>query len=62
MAIRPKPYKKICNKCGYFKIVRPKSDMVDESWEIGKKCPRCGSLDFKRKELNKLEKILFCAF
>jgi transcription elongation factor Elf1 len=40
MPIQPKPYKLVCPKCGYTKIVAPKSDaslMIEDL----SSCPKC---------------------
>lgn len=41
--IRPKPFKKVCEQCGWSKVYHPKSDVVDASWGLESKCPKCGS-------------------
>ncbi len=40
MPIQPKPYKLVCQKCGYTKIVTPKSDssFIIEDLSF---CPKC---------------------
>ena len=40
MPIPPKPFIKSCPKCGYFKVLRPKSD-TDISYLLASKCPKC---------------------
>lgn len=52
MPIKPNDYKCICPKCGYSKIVIPKSD-VDMFFPI---CPKCEVL-MDRKDLNMLDKL-----
>ena len=54
--IQPKPYKLKCPKCGYSKVVAPKSDVVDlrDSFVI---CPKCNEM-MERKELSALDNIL----
>lgn len=53
MPIKPSPYKMVCPKCGYSKIVRPKSDCLDIR-DVFSKCPKC-NLDMERKPLNILD-------
>jgi len=38
--IKPAPYKLICPKCNYFKIVRPQSDCLNIT-EMMDICPKC---------------------
>ncbi len=53
--IAPKPFKYICKKCKYEKIVKPKSD-VFPSVDMINICPKCkGSM--QRKELSPLDNI-----
>jgi Zn finger protein HypA/HybF involved in hydrogenase expression len=40
MPIAPQPFKQVCPKCGYSKIVKPKSDVIDASWGFPI-CPKC---------------------
>ena len=53
--IAPKPFKFKCSKCGYSKIVKPKSDVVDPR-DMMNICPKCNT-KMNRKELNILDKI-----
>lgn len=40
--IQPKPFKKVCDKCGWSKVYHPKSDTFDPTWGLETKCPKCG--------------------
>ena len=40
MAVRPKPYKLVCPKCGFTKIVTPKSDASTMIEDLSS-CPKC---------------------
>ncbi len=54
--IAPQPFKYKCPKCGYSKIVKPKSDVIDLV-EMLNICPKCKS-EMERVELNILETIV----
>ncbi|PWE23567.1 hypothetical protein DF188_02530 [Aliarcobacter skirrowii] len=62
MAIKPKPYKLVCPKCGFSKVVAPKSDALSPKDLIAMSpiCKKCGE-KMERKDLNKLD-ILFSIF
>ncbi|MBT0815257.1 hypothetical protein [Campylobacter lari] len=51
--IRPMPFKKVCKKCGYSKVIVPKSDVMSFSGEIFS-CPKCKE-HLQRKNANALE-------
>ena len=55
--IVPKPFKLKCNQCGYSKIVKPKSDVLNPLDFIST-CPKCNN-QMERKELNVIEKIFW---
>jgi len=55
--IAPQPFKYECSNCGYSKIVKPKSDVVNPI-EWNNICPKCQA-KMKRKELNLIEKIFW---
>ena len=40
MSAQPKPYKIVCPKCGYTKIVAPKSDASFMLEDLSS-CPKC---------------------
>ena len=40
MAVRPNPYKLVCPKCGFTKIVTPKSDASTMIEDLSS-CPKC---------------------
>lgn len=50
--IRPMPFKKVCKKCGYSKVIVPKSDVMSFSGEIFS-CPKCKE-PLQRKNANAL--------
>ena len=54
--IAPQPFKYKCPKCGYNKIVKPKSDVIDLV-EMLNICPKCKS-EMDRVELGILEKTV----
>ena len=45
MAVRPNPYKLVCPKCGYSKIVAPKSDCLtgEDLLAMNPVCKKCGN-------------------
>jgi len=51
----PQPFKFVCLKCGYIKIVKPKSDVVNPIDMINT-CPKCGA-KMEKKELNSFDVI-----
>lgn len=53
--IQPKPYKYVCPKCKFSKIVQPKSDVVNII-EESPFCPKCNTI-MDIKELNNFEKV-----
>lgn len=53
--IQPQPFKFVCPKCGYSKIVKPKSDVLDPRDMIST-CPKCES-KMEKKELNAFDNI-----
>jgi len=55
--IAPKPFKFKCKQCGYSKIVKPKSDVLNPLDFIST-CPKCNN-QMERKELNVIEKIFW---
>ncbi|MBK6303433.1 MAG: hypothetical protein IPF43_05890 [Arcobacter sp.] len=40
MPVQPKPYKLVCPKCGFTKIVTPKSDASTMMEDLSS-CPKC---------------------
>jgi len=54
--IAPQPFKYKCPKCGYSKIVKPKSDAIDIVAMLNI-CPKCKS-EMDRVELNILEAVI----
>ncbi len=53
--IQPKPFKFACPKCGYSKVVKPKSDVLNPLDMMGA-CPKCKT-KMERKELNVFDNI-----
>ena len=53
--IKPPPFKSKCPKCGYSKIVRPKSDVINPM-EWMSRCPKCKS-KMDRVKLNPIEEV-----
>ena len=55
MPVTPRPFKYKCPKCGYSKIVRPKSDVINPiEWD--NTCPKCQAA-MESKELNIIEQV-----
>lgn len=48
MPVQPKPFSLICPKCGFSKVVQPKSDVV-EPLEMVSLCSKCDFLMEKKK-------------
>lgn len=53
--IQTKPFKFECPKCGYSKVVKPKSDAMSPM-DIRNTCPKCNS-KMQRKELNTFDSL-----
>lgn len=53
--IQPQPFKYQCPKCGYTKVVRLKSDVVDPR-EMFNICSKCNS-SMKKVDLNIIDKL-----
>lgn len=55
MAVQPKPFKVHCPKCGFSKIIAPRSDVLSglDTLSI---CPKC-STKLERAALNPLDKL-----
>lgn len=58
MAVRPNPYKLECPKCGYSKIVSPKSDVFSpkDLVNMSPVCPKCGE-KMERRSVDILDSI-----
>ena len=54
--IQPSPYKYVCPKCGYSKVVRPKSDVLNPL-DLMDKCPKCSS-KMGREKLSFFDNLL----
>ena len=53
--IKPPPFKYKCLNCGYSKIVRPRSDVINPL-EWNSRCPKC-STTMDRVKLNPIEEV-----
>jgi len=53
--IQPKPFKFLCEQCGYSKVVKPKSDALNPMDMINT-CPKCKS-KMEKVDLNIVDKI-----
>jgi len=53
--IAPQPFKLKCNKCGYLKIVKLKSDVLDII-DINTYCPKC-NIKMNKVPLNIFDKV-----
>ncbi len=56
MPIQPRLFKYVCSKCGYEKVVKPKSDALNIS-HILSSCPKCKNSVIEKKELNTFDNI-----
>jgi len=54
--ITPEPFKRKCPKCGYSKIVKPKSDVLTPN-DINALCPKCNIM-METQALNAVERIM----
>jgi len=54
--IAPQPFKFKCSKCGYSKIVKPKSDVINIT-DISTYCPKCNT-KMKKVPLGIIDKFL----
>ena len=63
MAIKPNPYKLVCPKCGFSKVVAPKSDVLTmkDLKDMNPVCSKCGE-KMERKSVDKLESVIDSLF
>ena len=63
MAIKPNPYKLVCPKCGFSKVVAPKSDALSPKDLVAMSlvCLKCGE-KMERKSVDKLESVIDSLF
>ncbi len=54
--IAPRPFKYKCPKCGYSKIIKPKSDVINPVG-MSSVCPKC-KIQMGSVELNILEEAI----
>lgn len=52
--VAPKPFKWVCPKCGYSKVVTQKSDALDPSAFMNR-CPKCTSEMEKNRDIGVLD-------
>lgn len=59
MPIKPNPYKLICPKCRYSKVVSPKSDVLSpiDLIAMSSICPKCKG-QMEKDNLNIIDEIL----
>ncbi|MFP4487596.1 MAG: hypothetical protein ACLFOC_11600 [Campylobacterales bacterium] len=57
--IPAKPFKFVCPKCGYSRVLKLDSDVINPA-DMIRTCPKC-STEMEKKELNAIDKI-FGAF
>ena len=53
--IAPQPFKFVCPKCGYTKVVKPKSDALNPM-DFMSTCPKC-TAKMNKKPLGFLDKL-----
>lgn len=53
--IAPQPFKYKCTECGYSKVVKPKSDVINPL-DINNICPKCKA-EMNRENLNIIDRI-----
>ena len=63
MAIKPNPYKLVCLKCGFSKVVAPKSDALNPKDLVAMSpvCSKCGE-KMERKSVDKLDSVIDSLF
>ncbi len=63
MAIKPNPYKLVCPKCGFSKVVAPKSDVLSAKDFVAMSpvCSKCGE-KMERKSVDKLDSVIDSLF
>ena len=63
MAIKPNPYKLVCPKCGFSKVVASKSDALSPKDLVAMSpvCKKCGE-KMERKSVDKLESVIDSLF
>ena len=49
--IQPKPYKVVCKKCGWSKVITPKSDALSPS-DFVFECPKCKGGNLEKEKMN----------
>ena len=63
MAVKPNPYKLVCPKCGFSKVVAPKSDALSAKDLVAMSpvCSKCGE-KMERKSVDKLDSVIDSLF
>ncbi len=59
MPVAPRPYKLVCPKCGFTKIVRLESDALSgkDLLQLSVVCPRCGTA-MNKEALNRFDRFM----
>lgn len=58
MAWKPTPFKQVCPKCHWSKVVAPNSDVVFlKTDQPSQACPNCGCDELESVSLNWIEKL-----
>ena len=63
MAVKPNPYKLVCSKCCFSKVVAPKSDALSpkDLVDMSPVCKKCGE-KMERKSVDKLDSVIDSLF
>ncbi len=63
MAVKPNPYKLLCSKCGFSKIVAPRSDALSAKDIVAMSpvCSKCGE-KMERKSVDGLDSLIDSLF
>lgn len=63
MAVKPNPYKLVCSKCGFSKLVAPKSDALssEDLMAMHPICSKCGET-MERRDVDKLDSVIDSLF
>lgn len=63
MPVKPNPYKLVCPKCGFSKVVTLKSDVLSPKDLIAMSpvCSKCGE-KMQRKSVDKLDSVIDSLF
>ncbi|MCG3688803.1 hypothetical protein [Aliarcobacter butzleri] len=63
MAVKPNPYKLVCPKCGFSKVVAPRSDAFSAKDIIAMRpvCSKCGE-KMERRSVDGLDSLIDSLF